>query len=362
MTPLTIIAEAGVNHDGSLEKALALVDVAADARADAVKFQIFDADALASAHAALAPYQEKQEGQGAQTDMLRRLQLSRDDFRRIKAHCDARGIAFAATAFDLASLDFLQAELAPPFIKVGSGDLTNAPLLYAVGRTGRPVILSTGMATIEEIRQAIGVLGYGLMGEMPGPAAEFGGWMADKVLRADLARQVTLLHCTTAYPTALEETNLLAMQALAEAFGLPVGYSDHTTGMDAAIGAVAMGGCVVEKHFTLDKAAPGPDHGASLDPGELTAFVARLRQIHAARGDGVKRPTPSETENIVAARRSLTASVPIAKGAPFTKDNLTAKRPQTGLSPFAYWRLLGRPASRNYAADEAIDPGELADE
>lgn len=361
MKPLTIIAEAGVNHDGSLDKALALVEAAARARADVVKFQIFQADALASGKAALAPYQAKSEQASGQGDMLRRLQLGREDFRRIRAECDRLGITFAATPFDLESLAFLVDELAPPFVKIGSGDLTNAPLLFAAAQSGRPVVLSTGMATLSEIGQAIGVLGYGLMGEAPTVEADFHAWFEDKVLRADLARRVTLLHCTTAYPTPLEDANLLAMQTLAEEFGLPVGYSDHTTGMEAGLAAVAQGACMVEKHFTLDKTAPGPDHAASLNPDELAAFVARLRSVRGALGDGVKRPSVAESENITAARRSLTAQAAIAAGEPFTEENLTVKRPQIGLSPFAYWRLLGRQASRDYAADEAIDPGELGD-
>lgn len=362
MKPLTIIAEAGVNHDGSLEKALALVEVAARAGADVVKFQIFHADALASRRAELAPYQESGTETTDQVEMLRQLELGRDDFLRILAECRRLGIAFAATPFDPSSLEFLDRELDPPFIKIGSGDLTNAPLLFAAARTGRRIILSTGMAVLEEVRDAVGVLGYGLMGEAPGVDADFGAWVEDKVLRADLARRVTLLHCTTAYPTPMQGVNLRAMETLADRFGLPVGYSDHTIGADASLAAVAKGACVIEKHFTLDKTASGPDHNASMDPDELADFVSRIRSVQEALGDGLKQPGAVEQENIMAARRSLTACQAIAAGELFSDSNLTVKRPQAGLSPFAYWRLLGRPAKRSYAPDEAIEPGELRDE
>lgn len=363
MKPLTIIAEAGVNHDGDLGKALALVDVAADAKADVVKFQIFDADSLASSKAALAPYQQAAlgggEGQGA---MLRRLQLSRDDFLTLWAHCVARGVAFSATPFDPDSLAFLVDHLAPPFIKIGSGDLTNAPLLLAAVRSKRPIILSTGMATKDEVRDAIGVLGYGLADIQPDRNADFGAWMHDKMLRAALSERVTLLHCTTAYPTPLDQVNLAAMVTLKESFGLSVGFSDHTVGWEAAAGAVAMGASVIEKHFTLDKSSPGPDHKASLEPDELAGFVTHLREMQMTLGDGEKRPCAAELENVDAARRCLVAGADIKKGEIFSEANLAVKRPNVGLSPMEYWRLLGRVAKRDYPPDSPIDPTEVADD
>lgn len=357
-----IIAEAGVNHDGDVEKALALVDVAAESGADCAKFQIFNVAMLTSRHARLAPYQaERGEGvDGGQAAMLERLALPGDAYRQIKARCRDRGIDFAATPFDFDSLAMLHRELDPPFIKIGSGDLTNAPLLFEAAKTGRRLIVSTGMANWDEIAKALGVIAFALTEEgVPGPAEDFRvrGW--HPAAKAALLDHVTLLHCTTAYPTPLAEANMAAVATMRERFDLPVGFSDHTLGMEAGLMAVALGACVVEKHFTLDSSAPGPDHAASLEPEELHAFVKALRGVRAALGSGEKHTVKAELENKAAARRSVVAARPIPAGAVFSPDDLALKRPEDGLSPFSFWGLIGHKAKRDYQPDDPIAEDEV---
>ncbi len=336
-TRTLVIAEAGVNHNGDLDLARQLVDIAADAGADLVKFQTFSADRLATRDARKADYQASTTGAGeSQHAMLRRLELSEDAHRMLIAHCAQRGIGFFSTGFDIECVDLL-VRLGLQRFKIPSGEITNLPYLRHVGRLashGCPVILSTGMATLGEIDAALGVL------ENAGTERE----------------QITVLHCNTDYPTPAHEVNLHAMTSIGKAFGVAVGYSDHTEGIAVAIAAVALGASVIEKHFTVDRSLPGPDHPASLEPGELKALVAAIRSIELALGDGIKRPTPGELKNRPIARKSLVALRPIAAGERFSADNLTAKRPGTGLSPMRWDEMVGQPAARAFAADELITP------
>ena len=332
-----IIAEAGVNHDGNIEQALRLVDVAADAGADLVKFQTFDANALATANAELAAYQEQaseceHQSRTGQLAMLQRLQLSEQDHMTLIAHCETRGIGFFSTAFDLESLDFLACLGAERF-KVPSGEITNLPYLRRIASFQKDVIMSTGMADLDEISEAISCL-------------EAAGLPKDKI---------TLLHCTTEYPAPIEEVNLRAMHAMAHKFGVAVGYSDHTDGIDVAIAAVAMGASVIEKHFTLDKNLPGPDHSASLEPEALNAMVEGIRRIELALGSAQKQCTASERKNIHLVRKSIVAARAISADEIFSEENLTFKRPATGLSPMLWDGVIGKRASRPFMPDEVIE-------
>lgn len=328
-----IIAEAGVNHNGDLQLAHRLIDVAAAAGADRVKFQTFSADRLVTNRAAKAPYQVRATGDHeSQHAMLRRLELSRESHVELIDHCRMRGIEFFSTGFDAASVDVL-VELGATSFKIPSGEITNLPYLRHVGRHGKPVILSTGMATLGEIEAALTLL-------------EQSGTRRD---------QITVLHCTTEYPAPMAEVNLRAMLAIREAFGVAVGYSDHTPGIEVATAAVALGAAVIEKHFTLDRTLPGPDHKASLEPAELSAMVKAIRNIELALGDGIKRPTESEAKNKPIARKSLVAAQAIRAGEVFSEANLTVKRPGSGVSPMCWDRVLGRKAPRDFAADELIE-------
>jgi N-acetylneuraminate synthase len=351
-----VIAEAGVNHNGSLDRALAMVDAAADARADAVKFQTFRASDLARGDAPAAPYQARAAGAVSQRDLLRPLELDAAAHRRLLERCRERRIAFLSTPFDLASLRLLVDGLALDTIKLPSGELTNGPLLLAAARSGRQLLLSTGMAYLGEVEDALRILAFGFAGggAAPSRGAFEDAYLGDAGQRA-LADRVILLHCTSDYPAPAAAVNLRAMDTLAGAFGLRVGLSDHTLGTAIPIAAAARGACVIEKHFTLDRRLPGPDHQASLEPAELAALVAGVRAVEQALGHPAKRPGPDELANRRIVRKSLVAARSIRRGEPFSEENLTAKRPGDGCSPMAYWDLLGRPASRDYACDAAID-------
>ena len=352
-----IIAEAGVNHNGSLDMALELVDTAARAGADAVKFQTFTAASLVARSAPKADYQRRTTDTGeTQFEMLRRLELTESDHAVLMVRCREQGIAFLATPFDSESLALLCGRFSLETIKVSSGDLTNAPFLLEIGRVARKVILSTGMSSLSDVENALGVLAHAMSASKapPGTAA-FAEAYASTAGQAALRQSVTLLHCTTEYPAPIAEVNLRAMDTMAAAFGLPVGYSDHTEGIHVPVAAVARGATLIEKHFTLDKTLPGPDHRASLNPVELAAMVAAVRDIEMALGDGIKRPTPAEISNRIAARKSLVAAGPVLAGEPLA---LAVKRPGNGVSPFQYWALQGRPASRDYHPDELIDDGQ----
>ncbi len=353
-----VIAEAGVNHNGSLERARQLIDAAAAARADAVKFQTFRASAIVSRYARKAAYQERTTGvDESQLDMIKRLELSEADHRALIAHAQNAGIEFLSTPFDEQSLDMLVNDLKLRTIKVASGEITNAALLLRIARSGCRVILSTGMSTLAEVEAALGVLAFGMRTSSEAPSPEvFKKALESQIGLALLRERTLLLHCTTEYPAAVAETNLRAMESMRHAFGLPVGYSDHTEGIHVAIAAVACGACAVEKHFTLSRDLPGPDHKASLEPSELKAMVAAIRDVEAAFGDGVKQPSTTEIKNRAVVRKSLVAARDIAAGEPLTADNLTCKRPGNGISPMHYWEWLGRPARRAYEADELIEP------
>lgn len=328
-----IIAEAGVNHNGDIELAKQLIDAAADAGADVVKFQTFKADRQVTHDAKKADYQNQTtDRKESQHEMLRRLELSTEMHHELIAHCAMRNIVFLSTGFDIESVDLLRS-LGQDSFKIPSGEITNLPYLRYIGQLGKPVILSTGMATMGDIESAIGVL------EQAGTE------------RAN----ITVLHCTTEYPTPMAEVNLRAMQSIHNAFGVAVGYSDHTSGIEVSIAAVALGATVIEKHFTLDRSLPGPDHKASLEPSELKAMVAAIRNIEVAMGDGIKRLTPSELRNKPIVRKSLVASQIIKAGDIFSAQNITAKRPGTGVSPMRWDEVVGRIASRDYSIDELIE-------
>lgn len=351
-----IIAEAGVNHNGSREIARRLVDVAAEAGADAVKFQTFKAERVACASAPKAAYQQRTPAATeSQIDMLRALELSEEMHRELIDHCRERGIQFLSTPFDDESVDLLATGLDLPFLKIPSGEITNPLLLLRAARTGKPVFLSTGMSTLAEVEEALAVLafGYGHPDRQPSRGAfreAYRSPSGQKMLRLN----VTLLHCTSEYPAPFAEVNLRAMDTLAAAFGLPVGYSDHTEGISVPLAAVARGAVILEKHFTIDRNLPGPDHKASLEPGELMALVQGIRQIESALGSARKAPSPSEAGNSTAARKSLVAAQDMKQGELFTTGNLTIKRPGTGVTPMRFWEVVGTMATRDYQRDEVI--------
>lgn len=326
-----IIAEAGVNHNGSLEIAKKLVDAAKAAGADCVKFQTFVAGNIVSKNAQKAEYQKKETGsEESQYDMLKKLELSFEEFKDLHAYCKRQHIEFMSTAFDFDSIDFLES-LDMGIWKIPSGDITNLPYLIKIAKLNKPIILSTGMSTMEEIEWAI------------------------KILKEHGAGEITVLHCTTEYPTPYEDVNLKAMVAIRDAFQVPVGYSDHTKGIEVPIAAVAMGAKVIEKHFTLDKNMVGPDHKASLEPQELKDMISAIRHIEVAIGDGRKEPAESERKNMAIARKSIIASKPIAAGEVLTEENLTVKRPGDGISPMKWFEVIGNLAKRDFKEDELIE-------
>ncbi len=351
-----IIAEAGVNHNGSLDTALKLVDAAAESGADAVKFQTFTADRLVRRNAPKAEYQKQTTGTGeSQFDMLRRLELTQDAHTTLIERCAARRIDFLSTPFDEESLDFLTDELGLRTIKLGSGEVTNGPLLLRAARRGVHIILSTGMSTLGEVETALSCLAFGYAGEKGPPSLNaFLEAYASPEGRAALEKHVTLLHCTTEYPAPYEEVNLRSMLTMREAFSLPVGYSDHTEGIAVSVAAVALGASVIEKHFTLDRTLPGPDHKASLEPCELKDLVRSVRQTEAALGSGTKAPSPSELANREIVRKSLVAKQKITTNDILTAELMESKRPGDGRSPMEYWNLLGKPSPSDFEAGDVL--------
>lgn len=359
MNPSTVfvIAEAGVNHNGQRELAFELVAKAADAGANAVKFQTFNAQRLASKHAPKAAYQKRStDAAESQLDMLKKLELPREWHRELQAYARSRQIEFLSTAFDLDSLAFLN-ELGVPLFKVPSGELTNGPLLWQFARAGKPLIVSTGMATLSEVEQGLAIIAHALNANAePANLDEvWRGW-SNRAWRERLHGCVTLLHCTSQYPTPFDEVNLKAMDTLASAFGLPVGYSDHTEGGLIPVAAVARGATVIEKHFTLDRSLPGPDHKASLETEALAQMVRDIRALERAMGDGAKSPQPSELDTRRAARQQVIAARAVAAEQTFARDDLTTARCGRGLAPTALWGLVGQPAGRAYAAGDVIEP------
>ena len=333
-THVLVIAEAGVNHNGDITTAKRLVDSAVEAGADMVKFQTFKAEKIASDAAQKARYQTRNECStkaDSQLEMLKRLELNEADHAALIDYCATRGIGFFSTAFDLDSLDLLN-RLGFEQFKVPSGEITNLPYLRRVASFGKEIILSTGMASMGDIEAAIG-------------AVEAAGLRRERII---------VLHCTTEYPAPFDEVNLLAMDTIRRAFGVRVGYSDHTQGIEVSLAAVALGAKVIEKHFTLDRGLPGPDHAASLEPDELSALVRGIRRIELALGQPEKRCTASEAANVAVARKSIVAARPIAAGEIFSDSNLTAKRPGTGMSPMRWDEVIGGAAPRDFIADEEI--------
>lgn len=325
-----VIAEAGVNHNGSLALARKLADAAKAAGADCVKYQTFRADRLTSRYAEKADYQKRTTEEATQQEMLRKLELSREDFTDLKKYCDKIGITFLSTPYDLESIRFLDT-IDMPFWKIPSGEVTNYPYLTAIAATGKPVVMSTGMCTTEEIAAAL------------------------EVLRTHGAGEIRLLHCNTEYPTPYKDVNLMAMRTMREQFGVEVGYSDHSEGIEVPIAAAALGACIIEKHFTLDRNMPGPDHRASLEPAAFTEMVTAIRHIEQAQGNGEKSPSPSEEKNKVIVRKSIVAKTKIRAGEILTEDNITTKRPGTGLSPMLWPEVIGTAAIRDYDPDEMIE-------
>ena len=327
----TIIAEAGVNHNGSIATAKILIDVAAEAGADFVKFQTFKAETLVTRTADKAEYQKEiTNTDESQFDMIKKLELDRKVHEELIDHCKKK-IQFLSTAFDHGSIELL-AKLDIPLFKIPSGEITNLSYLRHIGKMGKPIIMSTGMSTLDEVRNALNIL------------IESG---AEK-------EQITILHCNTEYPTPMKDVNLKAMLTIRNDLGVKVGYSDHTLGIEVPIAAVAMGAAVIEKHFTLDRNMPGPDHAASLEPEELKAMVTAIRNIEKAMGGGEKKPSSSETKNIAVARKSIVAKTSIKKGELFTEKNLTVKRPGTGVSPMEWDNVMGKRASSDYERDDLI--------
>ena len=326
-----LIAEAGVNHNGQLELAKKIVDEAKEAGADCIKFQTFIAKNIVSKSAAKAEYQKRQtDVHESQFDMLKKLEISFDEFIELSEYCREKDIEFLSTAFDFDSIDFLNS-LNMKRWKIPSGDITNLPYLIKIARLGKPIILSTGMSTLEDIRVAIAVL------------------------KENGAGDITVLHCTTEYPTPFEDVNLNAMLTIQNEFGVSVGYSDHTKGIEIAIAAVAMGATVIEKHLTIDRSMEGPDHKASLEPDDFKMMVSAIRNVEVAIGNGEKKPADSERKNMSIARKSIIAKRDILKGEYFTEENLTVKRPGNGISPMKWFEVIGQKALRNFVEDELIE-------
>lgn len=326
-----IIAEAGVNHNGSIEVAKKMVGVAKESGVDAIKFQTFQAKKMVTARSLKAEYQKKGTAEGeSQLEMLKMLQLSQEEFIVLKTYCEQMEIDFLSTPFDLESLAFLD-RIGLKRWKIPSGEITNLPYLIKIAETKQPVILSTGMTTMEEVQEAI------------------------NVLKKNGTVEMSLLHCTTEYPTPYNDVNLTAMNTMQREFSMPVGYSDHTMGIEISIAAVAMGATIIEKHFTLDRNMNGPDHQASLEPDKLREMVEAIRHVEEAMGDGIKQPAQSEIKNIHVARKSIVAKNSIAKGGILTEENLTVKRPGSGISPMKWFEVLGSKALRNFEEDELIE-------
>ncbi len=356
MNKTYIIAEAGVNHNASEDLALEMITRAKEIGADAIKFQLFQAESLVTEDAEQAQYQKKAyAATKTQFQMLKELELPFAVFERLKLHAKNEKIDFIITPFDLVSLDFITQNLNLEIIKIGSGDVTNGPLLLAAARSKKKIILSTGMSTLSDIESALKVIAFGILTDNEEPSLKaFDEAYSHVDAEAVLKAHVSLLHCTSEYPAPVEESNLKAIDTLEASFGLRVGFSDHTPGFEISLAAVARGAAVIEKHFTLDKKLPGPDHLASLDYLEFKTMIENIRNIEKALGNGRKQPSASETKNIKIVRRSIVAKDKISIGEDFTIANLAFKRPHRGLSPMDFWSLLGTKAQKDYVKDEVI--------
>lgn len=352
-----IIAEAGVNHNGSLEMAKQLVDVAKQTGADAVKFQTFKTENLVTRVAQQANYQVNNLGEAtSQFEMLKKLELSYEEFVELKNYCDSLQIEFLSTPFDFESVDFLLHDIGMNTFKIPSGELTNSPLIHYIATKGRPMIVSTGMATMEDIHDGLAFIAYGLA--FPDQSVDLDHVQAfyqTEEAKLFLNEYVTVLHCTTEYPAPFETINLNAMNTMKKELQLSIGFSDHSEGIAVSVAAVALGATVIEKHFTLDRNLPGPDHRASLEPKELEEMVIGIRTVEQSLGTGNKTPTQIELENRKAARKSIVANIEIATGEILTENHLTIKRPGNGMPPAAYWSLIGKVAKKSYEVDALID-------
>lgn len=352
-----IIAEAGVNHNGSDDLAYSLVDAAHQAGADIVKFQTFKAKNLVTEDAQQAEYQITNSGQKeSQYSMLKRLELSYETHHKLVKYCNNLGIEFLSTAFDSESLSFLVDDLGLTRLKLPSGEITNAPLVLEHARTGCDLIVSTGMATLSEIEQVLSIIAFGYVNSNDNPTEEAlqAAYFSEQGKRL-LKEKVTLLHCTTEYPAPFKDINLNAMDTMKDAFKLAVGYSDHSEGIIVPVAAVAKGAILIEKHFTVDKSLPGPDHKASLDQQELKTMVDGIRTVEKVLGDGIKGPRPSEVKNKSVARKSLVAKSAIEVGELFSENNLTVMRPGSGINPNKYWYFLNKTSGKSYQAGDLID-------
>lgn len=353
-----IIAEAGVNHNGNIDLAYKLIDLAVEAKADAVKFQTFVADSLVTKAARKADYQiDSGNAHESQFSMLKRLELTKPEFADLQGYCQDKGIDFLSTAFDQESLDFLYMDLKLSKLKIPSGELTNAPFVLEHARTGCDIIVSTGMADIEDIRAALSVIAFGYTtkhGEADPNMSNFVKAYLSHEGQKLLAKKVKLLHCTSEYPTPLEDVNLLAIDSMRELFGLEVGYSDHTKGIIVPIAAVALGATVIEKHFTLDCSMEGPDHSASLGPKDLKAMIDAIRATELALGHREKKVTEREFQNRSVVRKSIVATSTIKKGELYSPANIGIMRPGTGLSPYHYWEIIGTRANSEVEVGEII--------
>jgi len=371
-----IIAEAGVNHNGESSLAFKLVDIAKESGADAVKFQLFCSENLVTKYAVKADYQLKDKESNTQLEMLKKLELSKKNYQDLKNYCKKKKIEFMCTAFDKVNLNFLVDKLNVKTLKIGSGEITNGPLLMAHAKKNQDLILSTGMSNLTEVKEALSVIAYGYLNlniKINNPTLEnFKNAYVSSLGQNILKKKVTLLHCTTEYPAPTCDLNLKAISTMRDYFGLKVGYSDHSKGVHASIAAVYLGAKVIEKHFTLDKTLNGPDHKASLEPNELKDLIAKIRTLEKMNnneklkfinsindfdqmlGNGIKKLMNSETKNIEIARRYLVAKNDIFIGEKFTGKNLTCKRSKQGFSPMLYWNFLGKLAKKNYLKDDII--------
>lgn len=352
----TVIAEAGVNHNGKLALALELVDVAVSAKADIIKFQTFQPELLVTSSAPKAEYQKKSTGDSSQLDMLKKLALSPEDYKKIFEYAKLKKIKCISTPFDFVSLEGLLA-LGMDLIKIPSGEVSNAPFLLRMAQTGLPIILSTGMSTLDEIEKALSVIAFAYSKPTVIPKSFhecWSFWHENTKIRNLLKSKVTLLHCTTSYPADYSEINLNAMQTIANKFDLPVGYSDHSLGILVPVVAASLGAVIIEKHITLNKSMEGPDHAASLEPDELAQMVQNIRYVNVVKGNTIKSPTEAEMKNKTVARRGIYAARDIAIGEKFSLDNLVILRPENNVSPMDYWELINQESEKNYTKGSSI--------